>query len=748
MGILWQQRITKYFYIMSKTNKSDDVNMQPSIPSDWTTVDVGREYGSWGPLGNAARLRHAMITIPHIMVSKVIRELNSEGEVGFLALHDITYLRLQEEHGLKQPDGHTHLQGFLSFGKQKSVNQIRQMFTLTNEKFFIDKPNNIKACKQYCFKSDTRIPDGFQITWGEFETPAEKRKKSILKRSWDEAHKDAGSDGDDNESDEHDTVKMLKTAARLIDGETRGSIILNDVSMIMSARWWSEVKSLQSCVEEQRAIERGMEKSKQWYDQLGAWQHDVIKVLKESADDDRTIHVLVDEEGGTGKSILKEALPSQFKAYVIASGKANDIKHLAAQYPGTSGPELLILDVSRDGMQFTQWHAIEEIKSGSFQSTKYAGKNVQWAKPPQFLVLSNQNPDMQKLSMDRWKIGKLQKGPGSTPGEMAKNSTYKWLNKKEMDLINLRQKYERQLADEKRLTRFEKNADGLMVAMPPDSSLIESIETKNKIKQLEFEILHGQRFDLEPGTDSIVKQSNVVDSMKREMARQSGFQDLINKLEQSSGSSKGRKTNKEKANAAAAKAVKLMLKEMYPPANQKSTVTKPRDDDTPKLTFTPVHSTEDYTVTPAHTCALSKLYDAMVEMYGIDEAPGLWERYHDKSTKEVERETDRLLECIEMEKKTLEVTDEEMAEIEIPVTPPNTPAIETADQVDGRDKLLNKVKELLLELHDVDYTKELEMADHILNLNTKELKAEIQILENRIQARAEHYRRMMDEDID
>lgn len=702
--------------------KIDQVPMEiekPKIPADWGPIDIGREFGAYSKLPRTARLRHAFFTIPHISVAKVIKDLKSIDENRFLSDNDITYLRIQEERGEKQEEGHSHLQGFMSFGGNsgKSLKQIRECFPGAGDKFYIDKPRNITACYNYCNKAETKVKDGFEITWGEFESPEAKRKRT-LKRKLDDLLADENSGDDDEEAD---TILRFRLAERLIAGELKGDIIREDVSLTFNTKWWAEIYDIKKALEESRAAERHMDKARSWFKQLGPWQLQMIDELQKADGDDRTVHCLVDKVGGTGKSILKEALPAVFDTMTLPGGKANDVLHVAATQSSADGPSLLVLDVSRDGMRFTQWHALEQIKSGAFKSTKYCGKTVQWRKTPQLLVLCNEMPNMESLSSDRWKIGIMTKGKGETSAEKAKRSSFRWMSGAEIKLLELEQLHERQQMDLKKMARWEKNDDGFMTQVLPATQSADAEETRLKIvslkRMIEREDVTKQTLDCvdEEMTDAKLEQERERMELKCLKNQISEAELKMKELVEKRKGTKRAVTQKEKGLREMIKMLKERLavkeNEVKPVAKKPKPYYTSRDINEnskgPK-----VNENDEATTTPVNNerirNKLIQLTELFVETYGADDGnkmAGNWFEITDEVA--IDAEIDKL--------EYLANQDKEMEQ----------------DGVDGRQALLERIRKLMQCIHGDDFMPELQEAQKFLKMSNATLNAEIEILEKK-----------------
>lgn len=133
------------------------------------------------------------------------------------------------------------------------------------------------------------------------------------------------------------------------------------------------------------------------------WQVEMMMRLTREPDD-RTIHWIWDEYGGTGKSAFTKWLVMKMGA-IVCSGKAADMKYQIAKMVEKEGggPDIVIFDVPRTSTDYISYTGIEEIKNGCFSSPKYESTMVVTA-TPHVVVFANCRPEVEKMSQDRWYI--------------------------------------------------------------------------------------------------------------------------------------------------------------------------------------------------------------------------------------------------------------------------------------------------------------------------------------------------------
>lgn len=148
-----------------------------------------------------------------------------------------------------------------------------------------------------------------------------------------------------------------------------------------------------------------LERIKEWY----PWQLSLFESLKEK--DDRHINVLVDVEGGNGKSkALKFALWKKWCGLVPCIGDAKDLIQAACSM---GEREAYILDLPRTGEGdkhlASQIKAIEQIKNGVVIDFRYKYEERIFGSPI-IWVFTNQEIPSKLLSNDRWVQWRIIKG--------------------------------------------------------------------------------------------------------------------------------------------------------------------------------------------------------------------------------------------------------------------------------------------------------------------------------------------------
>lgn len=132
---------------------------------------------------------------------------------------------------------------------------------------------------------------------------------------------------------------------------------------------------------------------------LRQWQHDLNEELVGPADD-RSIQFYVDFEGNKGKSwFCRWFLSEHEDAQVLSIGKRDDLAHAVRV-----STRVFLIDVPRSQMEFLQYSVLEAMKNRLIFSPKYASETKRLIHVPHVVVFCNEEPDMTKLSEDRYVV--------------------------------------------------------------------------------------------------------------------------------------------------------------------------------------------------------------------------------------------------------------------------------------------------------------------------------------------------------
>lgn len=130
------------------------------------------------------------------------------------------------------------------------------------------------------------------------------------------------------------------------------------------------------------------------------WQKSLLDMVQQV--DDRTIKVIIEKTGNNGKSIMAEYLEYKGLAYDLPPFTAmEDLMQCAMGIPPQ---KCYLVDMPR-GMKKEKlasfYAGLEALKNGVMYDKRYAFKKRRIDRP-QIVVFTNQKPDVELLSIDRW----------------------------------------------------------------------------------------------------------------------------------------------------------------------------------------------------------------------------------------------------------------------------------------------------------------------------------------------------------
>lgn len=135
---------------------------------------------------------------------------------------------------------------------------------------------------------------------------------------------------------------------------------------------------------------------------LRCWQEEVIEMVKQP--DDRSIKLIIDKIGNTGKSILCEYLEYQQLAYEIPPMR--EMGDIMQCVMSVKAQKAYVVDMPRalkKDKLASFYSGLEALKNGVAYDGRYQFKKKRFDRP-QIIVFTNTEPDLSLLSIDRWEI--------------------------------------------------------------------------------------------------------------------------------------------------------------------------------------------------------------------------------------------------------------------------------------------------------------------------------------------------------
>ena len=139
--------------------------------------------------------------------------------------------------------------------------------------------------------------------------------------------------------------------------------------------------------------------------ELRPWQEELNRVLN-LRPNSREIRFIVDREGNNGKSwFARHYCELHPNAQIIIPGKKADMA-----YAMREDCRVFFFDCPRSKQgEYVQYDFLEEVKNGYVFSPKYESR-LKIIDTPHVVVFMNEQPDMTKLSADRYEITELTNG--------------------------------------------------------------------------------------------------------------------------------------------------------------------------------------------------------------------------------------------------------------------------------------------------------------------------------------------------
>lgn len=133
------------------------------------------------------------------------------------------------------------------------------------------------------------------------------------------------------------------------------------------------------------------------------WQ-DTLRAELEGEADDRTVVFYVDRDGGKGKSWFVKWFYSMHRdsCQVLGVAKRDDLAHMVCPHK-----RVFLFNVPRGQMDFLQYGVLEMLKDRLIVSPKYHSVVKELEATPHVVVFCNEEPDMTKLSGDRYAVREL-----------------------------------------------------------------------------------------------------------------------------------------------------------------------------------------------------------------------------------------------------------------------------------------------------------------------------------------------------
>ena len=160
---------------------------------------------------------------------------------------------------------------------------------------------------------------------------------------------------------------------------------------------------------------------------LREWQNELMNIIRQEPER-RDIYWIYDPIGNVGKTFFGSYVGAMYPEQILSIQSSNG-KEVLYKLCSMTHPRALLLDVARckKGIDLS-YDVIEQVKAGNLLSIKYIPIQRNFT-PMHVMVFSNSYPDINKLSIDRWKICEIMKS------DITEDHYLKWLNDKDIQMI-------------------------------------------------------------------------------------------------------------------------------------------------------------------------------------------------------------------------------------------------------------------------------------------------------------------------
>jgi hypothetical protein len=234
-----------------------------------------------------------------------------------------------------------------------------------------------------------------RLWWAEKHLPYNEFEKAEAQYHWEEQVKNLA--GSTKESERDSKVEPIQK--------------IEEMGLSRAGEWWAEnhlpfeefdKAEAQYNWEQEKTIRTKLRKqSEEYKDKLYPWQNYVYDIFKQ-VPDMRKIYVVLDKDGGNGKTTLQNMLTDLHPDEVvdIKNGKTRDMTYLAKNI---GKYKMIQLNLTRQTIDTVNLSAMESMKDGNFASMKYTPKKIRM-EPPHVVIYTNTTLKWEDLTEDRLEI--------------------------------------------------------------------------------------------------------------------------------------------------------------------------------------------------------------------------------------------------------------------------------------------------------------------------------------------------------
>lgn len=142
---------------------------------------------------------------------------------------------------------------------------------------------------------------------------------------------------------------------------------------------------------------------------LKQWQLEILKIIDENKPNRRDVYWIYDTISGTGKTFMSTWL-NKNRGSLTVGGNCRNTAHELSKIKKINFPKIIVIDIPSVGKkEYLDYWLLDYLKNGHMCSTKWSGKIFNFD-IPHVIIFSNEKPDIEKLSLDRWNIFKIKDG--------------------------------------------------------------------------------------------------------------------------------------------------------------------------------------------------------------------------------------------------------------------------------------------------------------------------------------------------
>lgn len=267
-----------------------------------------------------------------------------------------SYLVFGRERG---ESGTPHLQGFIVFNTRKRITQLKQL--LGDRYHFESARGTSKQAADYCKK------DGDFVERGDTDVGGQSGSGAGRRNDWD------------------DFKEWLKAA----DSRPSDRDVAEEWPTLFG-RYPTACRSFRDIFAPRPCLVSG---------DLRPWQQELDECISQDPDD-RAINFIIDAEGNKGKSwLVRYWYSHRSDIQRLSVGKRDDLA-----FAIDVSKRVFVFDIPRGNAEFLQYGILEQLKDQMVFSPKYESICKIIPHKVHVIVFMNENPDIEKMTFDRFKL--------------------------------------------------------------------------------------------------------------------------------------------------------------------------------------------------------------------------------------------------------------------------------------------------------------------------------------------------------